>query len=169
MQSRTGRLVALAISSFVFVCILTLNYGAFAYRRTNPYHDELNNAKRASEERSWIDTIKLSPAHQNPAKAPHVATPENVEFDSLLESSANLTSRQPYSLERRADGPLYCTDGPCVDGSCCGPKNICGYGPDFCGTGCQSQCNATAMCGEFSENAEMPCGMKLCCSATGWW
>uniref|UniRef100_L2GC33 chitinase n=1 Tax=Colletotrichum fructicola (strain Nara gc5) TaxID=1213859 RepID=L2GC33_COLFN len=168
MQSRTGRLVALAISSFVFVCILTLNYGTPAYRRTNPYPNQLNNAKRASEERSWIDTIKLCPAHQNPAKAPHVATPEDVEFDSLLESSANLTPRQPHSLERRADGPLYCTDGPCVDGSCCGPKNICGYGPDFCGTGCQSQCNATAMCGEFSENAEMPCGMKLCCSATGW-
>ncbi|KAF5510528.1 Chitotriosidase-1 [Colletotrichum siamense] len=124
MQSRTGRLVALAISSFVFVCILTLNYGTPAYRRTNPYPNQLNNAKRASEERSWIDTIKLSPAHQNPAKAPHVATPEDVEFDSLLESSANLTSRQPHSLERRADGPLYCTDGPCVDGSCCGPKNI---------------------------------------------
>ncbi|KAH9234490.1 glycoside hydrolase family 18 protein, partial [Colletotrichum gloeosporioides 23] len=115
---------------------------------------------------AWIDTIKLNPSHQNPAKAPHVATPEDVEFDSLLESSANLTSRQPHSLERRADGPLYCTDGPCVDGSCCGPKNICGYGPDFCGTGCQSQCNATAMCGEFSENAEMPCGMKLCCRRT---
>ncbi|POS77062.1 oviduct-specific glycoprotein [Diaporthe helianthi] len=24
------------------------------------------------------------------------------------------------------------------------------------------------MCGEFSEDADMPCGMKLCCSATGW-
>ncbi|KAL2134442.1 hypothetical protein VTI74DRAFT_154 [Chaetomium olivicolor] len=24
------------------------------------------------------------------------------------------------------------------------------------------------MCGEYSENAEMPCGMKLCCSAMGW-
>ncbi|KAI8310233.1 Chitotriosidase-1 [Colletotrichum sp. SAR11_240] len=85
MQSRTGRLVALAIGSFVFVCILTLNYGASAYHRTNPYPDQLNNAKRASEERSWIDTIKLSPAHQNPVKAPHVATPEDVEFDSLLD------------------------------------------------------------------------------------
>jgi chitinase len=24
------------------------------------------------------------------------------------------------------------------------------------------------MCGEYSEDANMPCGMKLCCSATGW-
>jgi hypothetical protein len=52
--------------------------------------------------------------------------------------------------------------------SCCGPEGICGYGPDFCGTGCTSKCDATAMCGEYSEDANMPCGMKLCCSATGW-
>ncbi|KAH6651588.1 glycoside hydrolase superfamily [Truncatella angustata] len=24
------------------------------------------------------------------------------------------------------------------------------------------------MCGQYSEDADMPCGMKLCCSATGW-
>jgi chitinase len=24
------------------------------------------------------------------------------------------------------------------------------------------------MCGEYSENGEMPCGLKLCCSAMGW-
>ena len=52
--------------------------------------------------------------------------------------------------------------------SCCGPKGICGYGPDFCGTGCTSNCDATARCGEYSEDANMQCGMKLCCSATGW-
>jgi hypothetical protein len=47
--------------------------------------------------------------------------------------------------------------------SCCSKNNICGYGPDNCGDGCQSQCDATAMCGEYSEDADMPCGMKLCC------
>ncbi|KAI1854021.1 hypothetical protein JX266_001162 [Neoarthrinium moseri] len=82
-------------------------------------------------------------------------------------SSSHSTSN-PHALERRADGPLYCTNGPCIDGSCCGKNGICGYGPDFCGDGCTSQCNATAMCGQYSENGEMPCGMKLCCSATGW-
>ncbi|KAI8208303.1 Chitotriosidase-1 [Colletotrichum sp. SAR 10_65] len=107
MQSRTGRLVALAISSFVFVCILTLNYGTPAYRRTNPYPNQLNNAKRASEERSWIDTIKLSPAHQNPAKAPHVATPEDVEFDSLLESTTDVYCHNADPLH----GTLPCQAG----------------------------------------------------------
>jgi chitinase len=55
-----------------------------------------------------------------------------------------------------------------VDGSCCSKTKICGYGPDYCGDACRSQCNATAMCGEYSENADMPCGMNLCCSAMGW-
>jgi chitinase len=55
-----------------------------------------------------------------------------------------------------------------VDGSCCSKDKICGFGPDYCGSGCRSNCNATAMCGEHSENGEMPCGMKLCCSAMGW-
>ncbi|KAJ1326027.1 chitinase [Microdochium nivale] len=92
--------------------------------------------------------------------------------DVVTGSSAADFTPNPHAVHRslveRDGGPLYCTNGPCVDGSCCGKNNICGYGPDYCGTGCQSQCNATAMCGEFSENGEFPCGMNLCCSATGW-
>ncbi len=67
-------------------------------------------------------------------------------------------------LEKR-DGPLRCDNGECNDGSCCGKNKTCGYGPDFCGDGCISHCNATAMCGKYSEDGNMPCGMKLCCSA----
>ncbi|KAK7994851.1 hypothetical protein PG990_013624 [Apiospora arundinis] len=110
------------------------------------------------------------PAHQNPAKAPPQPMKEVVAaLDTELMQSHFAPSRRDvhHDLLKR-DGPLYCKDGPCIDGSCCGKNSICGYGPDFCGDGCQSQCNATAMCGEFSENADMPCGMKLCCSATGW-
>ncbi|KAK8078992.1 hypothetical protein PG994_002799 [Apiospora phragmitis] len=110
------------------------------------------------------------PAHQNPAKAPPQPMNEAVAaLDAELMQSHHVPGRRDvhHDLMKR-DGPLYCKDGPCIDGSCCGKDSICGYGPDFCGDGCQSQCNATAMCGEFSENADMPCGMKLCCSATGW-
>lgn len=63
---------------------------------------------------------------------------------------------------------LRCDNGECNDGSCCGKNHTCGYGPDFCGDGCISKCEATAMCGEYSENADMDCGMMLCCSAMGW-
>ncbi|KAH7117301.1 oviduct-specific glycoprotein [Dactylonectria macrodidyma] len=107
------------------------------------------------------------PAHQNPAKAPPTPIPEIVDVlnEEPVESGFQISGRD--HLAKRADGPLRCDDAPCIDGSCCGKNNICGYGPDYCGDGCISQCNATAMCGEFSENADMPCGMKLCCSATG--
>jgi chitinase len=52
--------------------------------------------------------------------------------------------------------------------SCCGPEGVCGYGPDYCDKGCTSNCDAKAMCGEYSEDGEMPCGMNLCCSTSGW-
>ncbi|KAF4778701.1 hypothetical protein HER10_EVM0009051 [Colletotrichum scovillei] len=129
----------------------------------------------------WAKEISQSPAHQNPSKAPPVPTKDlelsqesTTSLEQYYEDSKNASfidnisrrSLSSRSLEKR--GPLYCKDGPCVDGSCCGPDSICGYGPDFCGTGCQSQCDATAMCGEYSENADMPCGMNLCCSQSGW-
>ncbi|KAM7195912.1 hypothetical protein V8F20_007277 [Naviculisporaceae sp. PSN 640] len=92
------------------------------------------------------------------------------ELSGQLSASSFLAARDLHSpgvLAKR--GPLRCDDGPCVDGSCCSKDHICGFGPGYCGAGnCLSQCNATAMCGEYSENADMPCGMKLCCSAMGW-
>jgi len=33
---------------------------------------------------------------------------------------------------------------------------------------CTSQCEAPTMCGEHSENADMPCWAKLYCSVMGW-
>ncbi|KAI0123328.1 oviduct-specific glycoprotein, partial [Xylariales sp. AK1849] len=62
--------------------------------------------------------------------------------------------RKLHSLERR--DALRCDDAPCIDGS---NDKICGYGPTYCGQGnCTSQCDAIAMCGQYSENADMPCG-----------
>ncbi|KAK4171728.1 hypothetical protein QBC36DRAFT_365448, partial [Triangularia setosa] len=116
-----------------------------------------------------IPDIRRGPAHSNPLKA---AAHEPFIFEDPLETtSTDLSPRSPFSpvasLSKR-DGPLYCHDGPCIDGSCCGPDNVCGFGPDFCGEGCRFNCTATAMCGQYSEDADIPCGMKLCCSATGW-
>jgi chitinase len=45
--------------------------------------------------------------------------------------------------------------------SCCSKDGICGYGPTFCGAGnCTSNCNATAMCGIYSEGGNKKCGMN---------
>ena len=118
-------------------------------------------------------TANRGPAHQNPAKAP----PQPLLTQALASNrSAELSSRDSFLAARRVHrefslgkrDALRCDDGPCIDGSCCGKDHVCGYGPDFCGTGCLSQCDATAMCGQYSENGDMPCGMKLCCSASGW-
>ncbi|KAL3428232.1 hypothetical protein PVAG01_01741 [Phlyctema vagabunda] len=119
---------------------------------------------------SWRDSIVFGPGHQNPAKAPPVPTP-NIEI-SVIDLNSTISSRNfgdlnLHPIQRR--GPLRCDDGECVDGSCCSKEGICGYGPSNCGAGnCTSHCEATAMCGEFSEDADVPCGMQLCCSASGW-
>ncbi|EMR68912.1 putative oviduct-specific glyco protein [Eutypa lata UCREL1] len=66
-------------------------------------------------------------------------------------------------------GALFCKNAPCPDDSCCGPAGICGYGPDFCGAGFTSNCNATAMCGIYADpESDGICGMNLFCSWGGW-
>ncbi|EXL74424.1 hypothetical protein FOPG_10455 [Fusarium oxysporum f. sp. conglutinans race 2 54008] len=134
---------------------------------------------------AWAKEITNSPGHQNPAMAPPDPTVElelsddsATSLDQYYKDAENATESSDVtpnkshlsrrSLEKRGSGPLYCKDGPCADDSCCGPEKICGYGPDYCGKGCSSNCDATAMCGEYSEEGEMPCGMNLCCSASGW-
>ncbi|KAH6991732.1 oviduct-specific glycoprotein [Fusarium venenatum] len=111
-----------------------------------------------------FNKIQNSPAHQNPDEAPPVHIPADaIGMNKSLTnytSASHLQTRSASLLQKR--DALRCDNGPCIDGSCCGKNSICGYGPDYCGDGCQSQCDATAMCGEFSEDADMPCGMKLC-------
>ena len=123
-------------------------------------------------------TANRGPAHQNPAKAP----PQPLFTQTLASNrSDELSSRDSFLAARRVHrefglrkrDALRCDDGPCIDGSCCGKDHVCGYGldfygPGFCGPCCPLQCDATAMCGQYSENGDMPCGMKLCCSASGW-
>ncbi|POS71111.1 oviduct-specific glycoprotein [Diaporthe helianthi] len=113
-----------------------------------------------NEDLSWRDAIIFSPGHQNPAKAPAMPIPN---IDGELEDSAitynnSMSAFNPRGLNTllRRDA-LRCDDGPCADDSCCGKDGICGYGLEYCGDGCTSQCDATAMCGEFSEDADVPC------------
>ncbi|KAF2000150.1 glycoside hydrolase family 18 protein, partial [Amniculicola lignicola CBS 123094] len=62
-------------------------------------------------------------------------------------------------LVRRED--YSCGKGrPCANGACCGPSGFCGYGPASCETGCISNCNAHAECGEFSSPANKKCPLN---------
>ncbi|KAK7438834.1 hypothetical protein Landi51_11481 [Colletotrichum acutatum] len=174
--------LAFVLYSFCFITLIHADVAQFPPgRRLHAQNAFVRRSNVIAKAPEWAKEISQSPAHQNPSKAPPVPTKDlelsqdsTTSLEQYYEDSKNAsfidnTSRRSLSsrsLEKR--GPLYCKDGPCVDGSCCGPDSICGYGPDFCGKGCQSQCDATAMCGEYSENADMPCGMNLCCSQSGW-
>jgi chitinase len=70
------------------------------------------------------------------------------------------------SLVRRED--YTCAKGrPCANGACCGSMGVCGYGPTYCGTGCMSNCNAHAECGQYSEPPGKTCPLNTCCSQYG--
>ncbi|EGE82986.2 bacteriodes thetaiotaomicron symbiotic chitinase [Blastomyces dermatitidis ER-3] len=43
----------------------------------------------------------------------------------------------------------------------------CGYGPDYCGEGCVSNCDAGAECGEFAKPVNKTCPLNTCCSQYG--
>ncbi|OBS20320.1 hypothetical protein FPOA_06693 [Fusarium poae] len=185
MVSRLDSIAFWAVA-LCFLCLATLTNADSTFQPRGSRAHIHRRANVITKAPSWTKKITQSPGHQNPAKAPPNPT-EDLELSSdsavsldlyykdaanATESSAGVTPNKSglsrRSLEKRGDGPLYCKDRACPDDSCCGPKGICGYGPDYCGDGCTSNCDAKAMCGEYSEEGEMPCGMNLCCSATGW-
>ncbi|KAI0506840.1 glycoside hydrolase superfamily [Xylaria bambusicola] len=129
----------------------------------------------------YVDAEELlGITHQSPERAlPELGPPYSgfkfAQDGDLIPLGSSTTARNaPNPLQRRqreedpTTGALLCMKAPCVDGSCCGPAGICGYGPDFCGTGCTSNCDAKAMCGRYSVNGTESCGMNICCSWGGW-
>ncbi|OMO55725.1 Glycoside hydrolase, family 19, catalytic [Corchorus capsularis] len=56
----------------------------------------------------------------------------------------------------------------CANGLCCSQYGYCGTTPDYCGTGCQSQCGSgsTQRCGSQAGGAL--CANGLCCSQYGY-
>ncbi|KAJ5918124.1 hypothetical protein N7454_010499 [Penicillium verhagenii] len=73
--------------------------------------------------------------------------------------------------QSRAQTTYYCdSDTSCSNGACCGVtdgQGICGYGSDFCGDTCVSNCNATAACGRDAATAGTTCPLNVCCSEWG--
>ena len=84
-----------------------------------------------------------------------------------------------HSLHRRED--YTCAPGrKCTNGACCGASGNCGYGqfvailfipqltdsqgPTSCGSGCTSNCNATAECGQYAAKPGQKCPLNTCCS-----
>ncbi|KAH6871039.1 hypothetical protein B0T10DRAFT_417778 [Thelonectria olida] len=73
------------------------------------------------------------------------------------------------SLFSRADDDPYACNKkkPCSNGACCGKSGVCGYGPDYCGKGCTSNCDAKAQCGKYAAKGETKCPLNVCCSEFG--
>lgn len=59
------------------------------------------------------------------------------------------------------------SDTPCENGACCGSNKLCGYSPTECGTGCTSDCNAKAECGQYGTTGQQSCPLNVCCSQFG--
>ncbi|KAL2683336.1 hypothetical protein Neosp_007806 [[Neocosmospora] mangrovei] len=71
------------------------------------------------------------------------------------------------SLPSAADDFTCGPDKPCSNEACCGEDGWCGYGPNYCGDGCQSNCDAKAECGQFAATAGKTCPLNVCCSQHG--
>ncbi|KAJ4244051.1 hypothetical protein NW762_014664 [Fusarium torreyae] len=55
----------------------------------------------------------------------------------------------------------------CSNGACCGKDGWCGFGPTYCGKGCQSNCDAYAECGQYAKTKGQTCPLNVCCSEFG--
>ncbi|KAJ8132429.1 hypothetical protein O1611_g1195 [Lasiodiplodia mahajangana] len=55
---------------------------------------------------------------------------------------------------------------PCVSG-CCSSTGYCGFGPDYCGSSCISNCDALAECGQYAKVPGTKCPLNVCCSQYG--
>ncbi|KAH4924798.1 hypothetical protein HBI70_096700 [Parastagonospora nodorum] len=63
-----------------------------------------------------------------------------------------------------------CDTGPCANG-CCNSNGWCGFGPNFCGDTCVSDCDRKSQCnpGFGAEWAERDkCPLNVCCSKDGY-
>ncbi|CAG8910037.1 unnamed protein product [Penicillium egyptiacum] len=103
------------------------------------------------------------------------STSHNLQDSSFVKDgeTGELESRNYTRLDRRAtdvnqDQSYTCTkDKPCSNGACCGESGVCGYGPTYCGTGCTSNCDAHAPCGQYSKSGISTCSLNVCCSQYG--
>ncbi|KAF9874970.1 bacteriodes thetaiotaomicron symbiotic chitinase [Colletotrichum karsti] len=103
---------------------------------------------------SGHDIEKLKAFHRRDS----VEVPHDPDSISLLNISSPLVRRQDYSC-----GP----GRPCSNGACCGKSGFCGYGATYCGSGCVSNCNAVAECGQNAKPAGKKCPLNTCCSEFG--
>ncbi|KAF3169076.1 hypothetical protein TWF751_007543 [Orbilia oligospora] len=112
-----------------------------------------------------VDALATGPReyrHRHHAKRYEITDPEHANAITQNPSNAKVHA----GLNKRQD--YTCGPGrPCHNGACCGPSGWCGYGPLSCGTGCSSNCDAKAECGQYAEPVGKTCPLNVCCSQHG--
>lgn len=86
---------------------------------------------------------------------------------SRRQSPIDIVNTQPIDVLARRDDYSCSASNPCSNGACCGAGGYCGYGSTYCGTGCVSNCNATAECGKDASTPGKTCPLNTCCSEFG--
>lgn len=89
-----------------------------------------------------------------------------IHFKHLDDEVAVDNSSMPYAVLGARDLPIgTCNaDTPCANGACCGKSNNCGWSKDFCGAGCQHNCDAKPECGPYAPEGSQKCPLNVCCS-----
>ncbi|OBT40677.1 hypothetical protein VE00_08681 [Pseudogymnoascus sp. WSF 3629] len=158
--------------SLLLLRLLSLACVASALNFTNGPNSKLKHGGHTSK---YEPIIELSEAliasdlgENSTALAPYARITSNQTSSNNMTATSqikNMFKRQ----DNRPEGALKCSaTEPCVDRSCCGAGGTCGYKDLHCGNGCQSYCEAKAMCGIDSKDGAESCGLKLCCSYYGW-
>ncbi|KAL6690469.1 glycoside hydrolase family 18 protein [Trichoderma pleuroticola] len=119
-----------------------------------------------------LKPVAASPHHHHGYQH-HVRRSEtnNLSVMANLQSSPHVFA----NLETKTDTPnapgqgdFTCgPDKPCFNNACCGDSGWCGYGPIYCGKGCQSNCDAVAECGKYAKTLGAVCPLNVCCSEFG--
>jgi hypothetical protein len=115
-----------------------------------------------------LEAIVEQPKSQNASKSDSTGFGEVRRSPGLYvrQSSGDSISGQTSSSASSTDftcGP----NKPCANGACCGASGWCGYEPKYCGTGCQSNCDAKAECGTYASPSGKGCPLNVCCSQYG--
>ncbi|CEJ93482.1 hypothetical protein VHEMI09064 [[Torrubiella] hemipterigena] len=88
-------------------------------------------------------------------------------FLPLVAPRAANEAEPPKALGNDIDDHSCGPNRPCRNGACCGESGWCGYSPKYCGTGCQSNCDAKAECGQYAAVPGSTCPLNVCCSEFG--
>ncbi|KAL2007609.1 hypothetical protein VTN00DRAFT_9047 [Thermoascus crustaceus] len=68
----------------------------------------------------------------------------------------------------KANKGVRCKKEACCGGFFGGDEGTCGFGPNFCGNDCDSQCDAKPECGQYAANPGQKCPLNVCCSSYGY-